>query len=103
MSDGIASDVLESAREHGAHEDCLTFIRENPESEAASHLMSEHEYDHVNRAGRTGGYFFQQLWEQGAKAAYGTASENNVDRLEATFGVRMFRNVNNPHRPPTPR
>lgn len=95
--------MVEAMKDAGAHDDCIVFIEEYPESNAAAHVSEFYEYDSMNSAGRTGGGFFNELWSGGATNAYGMASEENTRRLENLFGMETFLDEHNPHRAAPPR
>lgn len=96
---GIPTAALETARNAGAHDDCIAFIEEYPESNAGTHIRSCYEYDDMESAAVTGGGFFKQLWNGGAKEAYGAADETNTLRLEHLFSEDAFTDLPNPYRP----
>lgn len=97
------NDMLETMKDEGAHEDCIAFIKEFPESNAAAHVYDFYEFDSMSSASQTGGGFFNELWKGGATDAYGLASEENTRRLENLFSKEKFAEEHNPHRPAPPR
>lgn len=80
--DTQADEMSNAMKDAGAHEDCIAFVKEYPESNATAHVRSCYEYDQMESAGRTGGGFFGELWNEGATAAEKMADKENTRRLK---------------------